>query len=62
MRVFVVTGSNKGIGKSIVRLLLKDTEEKVVYLTSRNVELGSKSVQELANEGNAGLYIFPQYY
>lgn len=51
MRVFVVTGSNKGIGKSIVRLLLQHAEEKIVYLTSRNVELGKKSVKELSAEG-----------
>jgi len=51
MRVFVVTGSNKGIGKSIVKLLLQHAEEKVVYLTSRNVELGTKSVEELAGHG-----------
>ena len=46
-RVFVVTGSNKGIGKSIVKLLLQDKEEKIVYLTSRTEELGLKSVKEL---------------
>ena len=48
LRVFVVTGSNKGIGKSIVKLLLQDKEEKIVYLTSRNKELGLKAVQDLA--------------
>ncbi|XP_065670571.1 carbonyl reductase [NADPH] 1 [Hydra vulgaris] len=47
-RVFVVTGSNKGIGKSIVKLLLQDKEEKIVYLTSRNIELGLKAEEELA--------------
>ncbi|XP_002157839.1 carbonyl reductase [NADPH] 3 isoform X1 [Hydra vulgaris] len=47
-RVFVVTGSNKGIGKSIVKLLLQDKEEKIVYLTSRNKEFGLNAVQELA--------------
>lgn len=46
-RVFVVTGSNKGIGRSIVKLLLQDKEEKIVYLTSRNEELGLKTVKEL---------------
>ena len=48
-RVFVVTGSNKGIGKSIVKRLLQDKEEKIVYLTSRNVENGEKAVKELEN-------------
>ena len=46
-RVFVVTGSNKGIGRSIIKLLLQDKEEKIVYLTSRNEELGQKTVKEL---------------
>ena len=50
-RVFVVTGSNKGIGKSIVKLLLQDGKEKIVYLTSRNVENGEKAVKDLENSG-----------
>jgi len=50
-RVFVVTGSNKGIGKSIVRLLLQDKEEKIVYLTSRNKEAGEQVVKDFENEG-----------
>jgi len=49
-RVFVVTGSNKGIGKSIVKLLLQDKEEKVVYLTSRNQDLGQSAVNDLEKE------------
>ena len=47
-RVFVVTGSSKGLGKSIVKLLLQDKEEKIVYLTSRNKDVGLKAVHELA--------------
>lgn len=50
-RVFVVTGSNKGIGKSIVKLLLQDKGEKIVYLTSRNKEAGEQVVKEFENEG-----------
>ena len=46
-KVFVVTGGNKGIGKSIVKLLLQDKIDKVVYLTSRNEELGQKAVKDL---------------
>ena len=46
-RVFVVTGGNKGIGKSIVKLLLQDKTEKIVYLTSRNEELGQKALKDL---------------
>ena len=56
-RVFVVTGSNKGIGKSIVKLLLQDKEEKIVYLTSRNVELGQKAVEEFTADG-----MHPRYH
>jgi len=55
-RVFVVTGSNKGIGKSIVKLLLQDKEEKVVYLTSRNQELGESAVKDLEKEGFKAKY------
>jgi len=55
-RVFVVTGSNKGIGKSIVKLLLQDKEEKIVYLTSRNQELGETAVKDLEKEGLKAKY------
>ena len=46
-KVFVVTGGNKGVGKSIVKLLLQDKTDKVVYLTSRNEELGQNAVKDL---------------
>jgi len=55
-RVFVVTGSNKGIGKSIVKLLLQDKEEKIVYLTSRNQELGENAVKDLEKENLKAKY------
>ena len=32
-RVFVVTGSNKGIGYAIVRTLAKSVDDAVVYMT-----------------------------
>ena len=47
VRIFVVTGGNKGVGKSIVKLLLQDKSEKIVYLTARNEELGENAVKEL---------------
>eukprot|EP00111_Clytia_hemisphaerica_P009218 TCONS_00027086-protein len=50
-RVFVVTGANKGIGKSIVKRLLQDKEEKTVYLTARNEELGLQTVKEFEQNG-----------
>jgi len=55
-RVFVVTGSNKGIGKSIVKLLLQDKEEKIVYLTSRNQDLGRNAIKDLEKEGLKAKY------
>jgi len=55
-RVFVVTGSNKGIGKSIVKLLLQDKEETIVYLTSRNQELGENAVKDLEKENLKAKY------
>jgi len=56
-RVFVVTGANKGLGKSIVKLLLQGKEDKVVYLTSRDVERGHHAVKELEATG-----LFPLYH
>ena len=50
-RVFLVTGANKGIGKSIVKKLLQDQTEKIVYLTSRNEELGQKAINDLEKNG-----------
>ena len=58
-RVFLVTGGNKGIGKSIVKLLLQDKTEKIVYLTSRNEELGQKSVKDLQDSYGLKANCFP---
>ena len=55
-RVFVVTGANKGLGKSIVKLLLKDNEKKIVYLTSRDIERGKKAIDEFNAVGTNPLY------
>ena len=49
-KVAVVTGSNKGIGLSIVRLLCKQFNGDV-YLTSRNDERGHAAVKLLEGEG-----------
>ena len=59
LRVFVVTGGNKGIGKSIVKLLLQDKTEKIVYLTSRNEELGQKAVKDLEDSFGLKANYFP---
>lgn len=56
-RVFVVTGANKGVGKSIVKLLLQDDEQKIVYLTSRNAELGETAIKEFNETG-----MHPRYH
>ncbi|XP_002734822.1 carbonyl reductase [NADPH] 1-like [Saccoglossus kowalevskii] len=49
-RVAVVTGSNKGIGFSIVRALCKQFDGDV-YLTARDEERGKKAVEDLEEEG-----------
>ena len=49
-KVAVVTGSNKGIGLSIVRGLCKKFDG-IVYLTSRNVERGEAAVKIIEGEG-----------
>ncbi|CAG9567626.1 unnamed protein product [Danaus chrysippus] len=49
-RVAVVTGSNKGIGFSIVKLLCQRFDG-VVYLTSRDVERGKEAVKKLEEIG-----------
>ena len=58
-RVFVVSGGNKGIGKSIVKLLLQDETKKIVYLTSRNEELGQKAVKDLEDSFGLKANYFP---
>lgn len=50
LKVAVVTGSNKGIGFAIVRSLYKKFNG-VIYLTSRNEDLGRKALNELEKEG-----------
>ena len=46
-----VTGSNKGIGFSIVRALCKELENEIVYLTSRDEGRGKTAIEELKKEG-----------
>jgi len=50
-KVAVVTGSNKGIGLSIVRGLCKKFDG-IVYITSRNVERGQAAVKLMEDEGH----------
>uniref|UniRef100_A0A0A9WVM0 carbonyl reductase (NADPH) n=1 Tax=Lygus hesperus TaxID=30085 RepID=A0A0A9WVM0_LYGHE len=49
-KVAVVTGSNKGIGFGIVKNLCSQFKG-TVYLTSRDVERGTKAVEKLKEEG-----------
>ncbi|XP_046373278.2 carbonyl reductase [NADPH] 1-like [Haliotis rufescens] len=49
-RVAVVTGGNRGIGRSLVRNLCQ-TFDGTVYLTARNEERGKKAVQDLKTQG-----------
>jgi len=50
-RVYVVTGSNKGIGFYIVKQLCqKANTNDIIYLTSRNTQLGLDAVKELEKD------------
>jgi len=48
--VAVVTGSNKGIGLSIVKLLVQRGFDGDVYLTSRDVKRGHEAVDKLKKD------------
>jgi len=48
-KVALVTGSNKGIGKELVRALA--TRGYTVYLGARDEQRGPDAAQELAREG-----------
>ena len=45
--VVLITGSNKGIGYSIIETLLKKKSNLRIILTSRNEKLGKKSFNQL---------------
>lgn len=47
-KVAVVTGANKGIGLSIVKLLARSDKNMAVILTARNKERGEKAMKELS--------------
>ena len=51
-RVAIVTGANKGIGFETTRAISKCGKFKIVYLTSRNEELGMKALNELKRDSN----------
>ena len=46
-KIVLVTGSNKGIGYSIIETLLKKKSNLRIILTSRNEQLGLKSFNQL---------------
>lgn len=48
--IFVVTGSNKGIGYGIVKSLAQKVQNGMIYLTARNVELGETSLNKVNEE------------
>ncbi|KAI1722095.1 short chain dehydrogenase domain-containing protein [Ditylenchus destructor] len=49
-KVFVVTGSNKGIGYGIVRGLAEKVADSVIYLTARNTTLGDQALKKVHEE------------
>ncbi|KAL3313575.1 Carbonyl reductase [NADPH] 3 [Cichlidogyrus casuarinus] len=57
VNVAVVTGANKGIGYGIVENFVKNlpSQSWVIYLTSRNTELGQASFTKLQNAGASNL-------
>ena len=46
-KIVLITGSNKGIGYSIIETLLKKKSNLRIILTSRNEQLGMKSFNQL---------------
>ena len=46
-KIILVTGSNKGIGYSIIEVLLKQNTDMNIILSSRNQKLGETAVQKL---------------
>lgn len=58
-KIFVVTGSNKGIGKSIVKLLGQKLSDSTVIMTSRSKDLGLSALTELSKEGVKNTDYFP---
>lgn len=50
-KVFIVTGSNKGIGKSISKILAQKYSDSTVILTSRSKNLGLETLDEFKKQG-----------
>jgi carbonyl reductase 1 len=49
-KVFVVTGSNRGIGYATVKILAETTKGAVIYMTSRDLVFGEKMLKKLRME------------
>uniref|UniRef100_A0AAF5I0H1 Uncharacterized protein n=2 Tax=Strongyloides stercoralis TaxID=6248 RepID=A0AAF5I0H1_STRER len=50
MKVFIITGANKGIGYGIVRNLLKLVKDSTIFLTARNEERGLEAMDGVLKE------------
>ena len=53
-KTFIVTGANKGIGKSIVKLLAANPAN-TIFLTARSDELGHAAMKELSLDAKASI-------
>jgi len=49
-RTIVITGSNKGLGYSIIEILLKESTPYTIILAARNPDLGQKAAEELRSK------------
>ncbi|KAM7533038.1 hypothetical protein Aperf_G00000128102 [Anoplocephala perfoliata] len=56
MKVAIVTGANRGIGKGLIERFARELQPSTdwdIYLTARREELGLEAVKELADKGLA---------
>lgn len=50
MKIILVTGGNKGIGKALCRKILENDSEAFVYLCSRDSSRGCEAVASIVDD------------